>query len=53
MTHIGSGNFKRENKKQDGLKTKKTYSINQNTQQAMQRTAAKNGRKVYGLQFAG
>lgn len=55
MTQVGSVTLRKKAKSKkplDGLKTQKTYSTNQNIQQAMQSAAAKNGRKVYGHQFA-
>lgn len=55
MTQVGSATLRKQAKIKrplDGLKTQKTDGTNQNTQQAMQSAAAKNGRKVYGPQFA-
>lgn len=51
MTQVGSVTLRKKAKSKkplDGLKTQKTYSTNQNIQQATQSTAAKNSRKVYG-----
>lgn len=47
------GNRKKKKKTSNDIKTQKTSSTNQNTQQANLREGAKDGTEVYRLPFAG